>query len=128
VSTIVDTSPLHEASECTGGGASSAWPSRTPTIDGRARPAKTQPLRSTSTDASWTSKSGKVLPFLEQVGAAVLYAGECSTVLVAPEGHEWDAIFVVRYPSRAAFLSMAGDADYQAITELRTNGLEAAVL
>jgi uncharacterized protein (DUF1330 family) len=78
--------------------------------------------------ASYERYSGKVLPFLEQVGGAVLYAGECSTVLVAPEGHRWDAIFVVRYPSRAAFLSMVGNPDYQAITELRTNGLEAAVL
>ena len=39
-----------------------------------------------------------------------------------------DAIFVVRYPTRAAFLSMVASPDYQAITELRTNGLEAAVL
>jgi uncharacterized protein (DUF1330 family) len=78
--------------------------------------------------ASYGRYSEKIRPFLEQVGATVLHVGDCSTVLVAPEGHEWDAILIVRYPSRAAFLSMLGNPDYQAITELRTKGLEAAVL
>ena len=59
--------------------------------------------------ASYERYSGKVLPFLEQVGAAVLYAGKCSTILAAPEAQKWDAIFVVRYPSRTAFLSMIGN-------------------
>ena len=35
---------------------------------------------------------------------------------------------MVRYPSRAAFLAMVADPDYQAITHLRTAGLEEAVL
>ena len=66
-------------------------------------------------------------PFLESAGATVLYVGECSTALVATDEH-WDAVLVVRYPSRAAFLAMVADPDYQAITHLRTAGLEAAVL
>ncbi len=78
--------------------------------------------------ASYARYSGKVQPFLDEVGATVLYAGDCSTTLVAPDEHRWDALLVVRYPSRAAFLRMIGNPDYQAITELRTAGLEAAVL
>lgn len=78
--------------------------------------------------ASYAEYAAKVPPFLEGVGGAVLYAGECSTTLVAPDGHRWDAMLVVRYPSRAAFLTMVTDPDYQAITHLRTAGLEAAVL
>ena len=78
--------------------------------------------------ASYERYSGKVLPFLEAVGGLVLYAGECSTILAAPDEHRWDAIFVVRYPSRAAFLNMVANPDYQAVTHLRTDGLEAAVL
>jgi uncharacterized protein (DUF1330 family) len=78
--------------------------------------------------ASYGRYSGKVQPFLEEVGASVLYAGDCSTTLVAPDGHHWDAMLVVRYPSRAAFLEMVGNPAYQGITELRTAGLEAAVL
>jgi uncharacterized protein (DUF1330 family) len=67
-------------------------------------------------------------PFLTGVGATVLFAGDCSTRLVAPDGHDWDALLVVRYPSREAFLQMVTDPDYQVITRMRTEGLEAAVL
>jgi uncharacterized protein (DUF1330 family) len=78
--------------------------------------------------ASYARYGGKVQPFLDLVGATVLYAGVCSTALVAPDEHRWDAILVVRYPSRGAFLQMVGNPDYQAITDLRSAGLEAAVL
>jgi hypothetical protein len=54
----------------------------------------------------------------------VLYAGDCSTALVAPDGHRWDALLVVRDPSRSAFLQMVGDPGYREITRLRTAGLE----
>ena len=69
-----------------------------------------------------------VAPFLEAVGGSVLYAGACSTLLVGPEAHRWDAVLVVRYPSRAAFAQMVGDPEYRKVSELRTSALEAAVL
>jgi uncharacterized protein (DUF1330 family) len=61
-------------------------------------------------------------------GAEVLYAGDCGSALVAPEGWNWDAILVVRYPSRQAFSDMVRDPDYQQITHLRTEALDEAVL
>jgi len=67
-------------------------------------------------------------PFLAGVGGELVYAGECSTALVAPSGHAWDTLLLVRYPSRAAFLAMVANRDYQAITHLRTEALEEAVL
>ena len=69
-----------------------------------------------------------IRPFLEEYGAKVLYVGDCSTALVAPKGHDWDTILIVRYPSRQAFSSMVADPDYQGITGLRTESLEDAVL
>ena len=69
-----------------------------------------------------------ILPFLERVGARVLYLGDTSTALVAPESHDWDAVLLVRYPSRRAFSAMVADPDYQRITELRTKALSDAVL
>jgi len=78
--------------------------------------------------ASYQRYAEAVGKFTDKVGAKLIYAGDCSTALVAPEGHEWDALLVVRYPSRTAFLEMVKDPDYQAITHLRTEGLEAAVL
>jgi uncharacterized protein (DUF1330 family) len=70
----------------------------------------------------------RIQPFLEEYSAEVVYAGDLSTTLVAPEGPEWDAVLVVRYPSRQAFSSMVADQSYQEITGLRTNALDAAVL
>jgi len=57
-----------------------------------------------------------------------VYAGQCSTALVAPEGWNWDAVLMVRYPSREAFSRMVADPEYQQITHLRTQALDAAVL
>lgn len=70
----------------------------------------------------------EIVPFLERVGGEVLYAGDCSTVLVAPEAHDYDAVLIVRYPSREAFSRMVADPEYQAITHLRTEALDSAVL
>jgi uncharacterized protein (DUF1330 family) len=69
-----------------------------------------------------------IQPFLEAVGASVVYFGDCSTPLVAPEAHAWDAVLLVRYPSRRAFAEMVADPDYQRITHLRTEALSEAVL
>ncbi len=70
----------------------------------------------------------EIVPFLERVGASLVYLGDCSTPLVAPAGHDWDAVLLVRYPSRQAFCAMVADPEYQGITHLRTEALEAAVL
>lgn len=61
-------------------------------------------------------------------GAEVLYLGSGSTVLVAEAGQDWDAVLVVRYPSRQAFSDMIRDPAYAAGTHLRTGALLEAVL
>lgn len=66
--------------------------------------------------------------FLPRVGAEIIYAGDGSSVLVAETGQEWDAVIMVRYPSRAAFSQMVADPEYQQVTELRTRALTEAVL
>ena len=66
--------------------------------------------------------------FLDRYGAEVVYAGDGSTVLVAEEGQAWDAVLLVRYPSRAAFSKMVADQDYQQFTHFRTEALTEAVL
>lgn len=66
-----------------------------------------------------------IVPFLEAVGGEVVYFGEGSTPLV---GDRWDAVLLVRYPSRRAFSEMVANPEYQQITHLRTEALDAAVL
>jgi uncharacterized protein (DUF1330 family) len=66
--------------------------------------------------------------FLPRYGGEVLYAGDGSTSLVADDGQDWDAVLLVRYPSRAAFSRMVADPEYQQVTALRTRALTEAVL
>ncbi|WP_375003734.1 DUF1330 domain-containing protein [Aeromicrobium sp. CTD01-1L150] len=78
--------------------------------------------------ASYESYAREIVPHLERVGGSVVYAGDCATSLVPASGTGWDAVLLVRYPSRAAFCAMVADEEYQRITHLRTEALEEAVL
>jgi uncharacterized protein (DUF1330 family) len=77
---------------------------------------------------SYHAYSSALAAYLPRIGAEVLYVGDCSSVLVAPDGWDWDALLVVRYPSRQAFSAMVADPEYQAVTHLRTEALTEAVL
>ena len=66
--------------------------------------------------------------FLPRYGGEVLYAGDGRTPLVAEPGQDWDAVLLVRYPSREAFSRMVADPEYQEVTHLRTQALTEAVL
>src|SRR5688572_6128706 len=78
--------------------------------------------------SSYREYAARIVPFLEKVGGTILYAGDTGTVLVAPDGWSWDAVLLVRYPSREAFSRMVADPEYQQITGLRTAALDEAVL
>lgn len=64
----------------------------------------------------------------EARGANVLYYGRGDAALVAETGQEWDAVLLVRYPTRRAFSDMVADPEYQAGTHLRSGALVEAVL
>ncbi|MFI7427660.1 DUF1330 domain-containing protein [Micromonospora sp. NPDC049836] len=66
--------------------------------------------------------------FLPRYGGEVLYAGDGLPALVAEDGQAWDAVLLVRYPTRQAFCAMVADPDYQQVTALRTVALREAVL
>jgi uncharacterized protein (DUF1330 family) len=78
--------------------------------------------------AGYEEYARRIGPFLDDADAEVLYVGDLSTALVAPESHKWDSMLLIRYPSRQAFSSMVADPNYQEITGLRTDALEEAVL
>ncbi len=67
-------------------------------------------------------------PHLARVGGTLLYAGLGDAALIGEAGQAWDAVLLVRYPSRAAFLAMVSDAAYQAVARLRHDALVEAVL
>ncbi len=71
--------------------------------------------------------SATAQPILRALGAQVLYAGECVKPLVAGEEQPWDAIVVVRYPNRSAYVQLLGDPGFRAIADLRRAALREAV-
>jgi len=77
---------------------------------------------------SYERYAAEIRPFLERVGAHVVYVGDCVTPLVPSDGTGWDAVLLVSYPSRSAFSAMVADPEYQEITHLRTEALSEAVL
>ena len=66
--------------------------------------------------------------FLPRYDGEVIYAGDGSTILVAEPGQAWDAVLLIRYPTRQAFSRMVADSEYQRVTGLRTRALVEAVL
>ncbi|MCZ7436705.1 hypothetical protein O7598_09915 [Micromonospora sp. WMMC241] len=56
------------------------------------------------------------------------FAGDGQPALVAEEGQAWDAVLLVRYPSRTAFSRMVAEPEYQEVTRWRSMALEEAVL
>ncbi len=77
---------------------------------------------------SYEAYGAKALPFLQEAGAEILFAGEAASPLIGEESANWDTVILVRYPSVQAFLDMVTSEDYQAITHLRTEGLDRAEL
>jgi uncharacterized protein (DUF1330 family) len=66
---------------------------------------------------------------VERTGGRVIYVGRCDQVLIGDnDANEWDAIAVVEYPSRKAFLEMVSQPDYEKAHEHREAGLERTVL
>jgi uncharacterized protein (DUF1330 family) len=66
---------------------------------------------------------------VERTGGRLIYAGRCEQVLIGDnDANNWDAIAVVEYPSRKAFLEMVSQPDYEKAHEHREAGLERTVL
>ncbi|WHZ33673.1 DUF1330 domain-containing protein [Sagittula sp. MA-2] len=68
-------------------------------------------------------------PLLAKYGAEIDYVGQGLPALSAESGQAWDAVALVRYPSRAAFADMVQDSDYRdKAGPLREASLAEAVL
>jgi len=73
--------------------------------------------------ASYNEYGRHVAKILDKIGGRVLFAGQVAQSVTGNNG-DWDAIAIVEYPSRKAFLEMGMSAEYQAIHHFRDEGLE----
>jgi uncharacterized protein (DUF1330 family) len=62
-------------------------------------------------------------------GGRTLWVGDTGTLLVGDaEAQDWDAILLVEYPTRGAFVEMVSRPDYLAVHEHRERALERTLL
>jgi uncharacterized protein (DUF1330 family) len=71
---------------------------------------------------------GMAGPLTARYGAEIVYAGDGGTALAAEPGQSWDAVALVRYPTRRAFADMIADPDYRNADPVRRSALDEAVL
>ena len=66
----------------------------------------------------------EVQPFLTAVGGRVVWQGSADGVVIGDDDADaWDAVLLVEYPSREAFLRMATDEGYLEVSKHRTAAL-----
>jgi uncharacterized protein (DUF1330 family) len=72
---------------------------------------------------SYARYGDRVRSMLEDVGGRVLWQGRADSVVIGGEGDDWDAVILVEYPSRKAFLEMTSNPKYGEVAKDRTAGL-----
>ena len=72
---------------------------------------------------SYTRYGDRVRSMLEKVGGRVLWQGRADSVVIGGDDDEWDAVILVEYPSRKAFIDMTSSPKYEEVSKDRTAGL-----
>jgi|YelNatPaOPRAMG01_1025707.scaffolds.fasta_scaffold47536_4 uncharacterized protein (DUF1330 family) len=75
---------------------------------------------------SYAKYARAVLKIIEAMGGKVIYSGPVECTVIGDR--TWDAVAIVQYPSRKAFLRMIADPEYQRHHVHREEGLEATEL
>jgi hypothetical protein len=75
---------------------------------------------------AYISYSREVQGILRGRGVQIVYGGECIEPLAVSSDESWDAIVLLRYPSRAAYLEMLEDDAFRRVSELRRKSLRDA--
>jgi len=65
-----------------------------------------------------------VVQMVEASGGKVLWMGKVDQTLIGPVDDTWDAVALVQYPSRKAFVEMTSTKEYDTAHEHRESGLE----
>ncbi|MFO7859660.1 MAG: DUF1330 domain-containing protein [Desulfosalsimonas sp.] len=72
-------------------------------------------------EAQYDKYSQLIYPILTKIGGRVLYYGTGVMTFIGDD--YWDAVLLVQYPSRSAFVQMVTDPEYQEASKYRTEGL-----
>ena len=69
-----------------------------------------------------------VRPIMEAAGGRDIWRGRAEHVIIGGAPHDWDAVWLVRWPSKAAFFAMVTHPDFAATQEIRVASLDAITL
>ena len=72
---------------------------------------------------SYARYGDRVRSMLEKVGGRILWQGRAESVVIGGDADDWDAVILVEYPSRKAFIDMTSSPKYQEVSRDRTAGL-----
>ena len=72
---------------------------------------------------SYARYGDRVRSMLEQTGARILWQGRADSVVIGGDADDWDAVILVEYPSRKAFIDMTSSPKYEEVSKDRTSGL-----
>jgi uncharacterized protein (DUF1330 family) len=79
--------------------------------------------------AEYEKYGDAAIQMVEARGGKALWIGRADQVLIGDEdANDWDAVALVQYPSRKAFIDMVTSTDYEKAHEHRASGLERTVL
>lgn len=69
-----------------------------------------------------------MVPFVEKHGGKVRFSGRAEALVIGEVGELWDAVAIMEYPSRAAFVAIATSPEVQAFGRHRKAGLAGQLL
>jgi uncharacterized protein (DUF1330 family) len=68
------------------------------------------------------------VPMIERCGGRILYAGRLAERAHDDDAPEWDALILVEYPDRQAFIDMVNDPAYRVAHTHRAEAVQRALL
>jgi uncharacterized protein (DUF1330 family) len=79
--------------------------------------------------SEYNKYGGTVVQMVEASGGKVLWMGKVDQALIGDvDANDWDAVALVQYPSRKAFVEMTSTKEYDAAHEHRESGLDRTVV
>jgi uncharacterized protein (DUF1330 family) len=72
---------------------------------------------------SYARYGERIRSMLEETGARVLFQGRADSVVIGGDADDWDAVILVEYPSRKAFIEMTSSPQYREVSKDRSAGL-----
>lgn len=76
----------------------------------------------------WAEYAPQVTPLAEAAGGRTVTKGAVRHLIIGAAPHDWDAVWLVRWPSKAHFLTMMQHPDFPATQEIRVSALERMAL